>query len=133
MRRHTAEAVADILGMVEHLLDKGRPRKHPGKPRPEAELTDGKRILRVKPGQLLSIDTVSLPAALRLARQEGEYTRHAQHVATLEIAWAYYLLSDTYLHLAEDIDNEERDTRQLIRAARKARRYVEKYHLNGKD
>lgn len=133
MRHDTAYKVADVLGLVEAFLSQTqRPRKRPGKPRPLAEvrtLSGIKPITRLtKDMQFLDVDRVSLVGALRLACYEQGYSRHVQQVAAFEIAWAWWTNSGEaeWIDSLEGIDNHVQDTRELLRAVKRARRYVEK-------
>lgn len=142
MTKATAEKVADLLGLVEEYLDAGRPRKLPGKPRPEACSIWGKPMYRIAPDDFFIIDKVSLVGAFRLATREQEYSRNVREWASLMLivkagAYPFFIRngnkrgqSRLYKTLAW-LDNNEPDTRHLIREVRAARRFVERMYING--
>lgn len=123
MQKRTAEKVANLLGLVEQWIKDGRPRKMPGKPRPEA-ISDYGTPMKATLRNFWAIDKLSLPAAFKLAQQEEGYTKYVRDIAEEELLYEYSPWSWHHLSVA-DIDNEELDTRELVRAARAARRYIE--------
>lgn len=125
MRPATADAVLDMLATVETLLKKGRPRKPPYGKRPDALTFEGDTIYRyTKRTNFLDVEKVSLAAAFRIAQQLGEYTAYQRQLAEIEFRYGY--ARDGYNHTIQSIDGGELDTRLLIRAAAKARSYVER-------
>lgn len=134
MTKETAQKVADLLGLVENSLKAGRPRKPPGRPRPEA--TDLRGVpVRLDKAQFWTLDKISTPAAFRLAAKEQGYSPYIVRVASEEFRWTagYFHGSEKAyapLSLAE-IDAIELDTRNLIRAAHKARTWIERAYLKG--
>jgi hypothetical protein len=128
MQKRTAEKVVDILGLVEAMLDDGRPRKLPGKPRPEAIIwgLPAKVSLR----NWYDIQKVSLVGAFKMAALEQGYSAYVRKVAAQELAWAVY---DRFGQIAflglDELDGREPDTRQLIRDVKRARRFVERTWL----
>lgn len=126
MRTTTAAKVADVLGLVEAYLEGGRPRKRPGKPRPEAIAISGNPVKLKNKANFWDIEKVSLLGALKMACYEQGYStairKHAEDALGKASQFPY-----TYsLHGIEALDDAEWDTRQLQRAARAARRKLEK-------
>lgn len=129
MRRATALKVADTLALVEAYLEKGRPRKLPGKPRAEAEDFYGRKPLRVTKWTYDNelYGKVSLVGAFKAIRFGERYSYHVIGTAkALFIAEAEKDGWKTGIHEVSDIDFYEPDTRQLIRYAKAARRKLEK-------
>lgn len=142
MRRDTAEKVADLLGLVEEYLAAGRPRKLPGKPRPEATTIWGDPKKNIRAKDFFLIDKVSLVGAFRLATKEQEYSRCVREWASLLLivkagGYSHFLThgnkrgeSRLYKTLAW-LDDNEPDTRHVIREVRAVRRAVERTYLYG--
>lgn len=128
MQKRTAQKAADLLGLVEALLDQsGRPRKLPGKPRPEAlDLNGEPTTIRGK--DLFAVTALSLPAAFKLAAKEMGYTPtvlnaaiEAFEDAAFDAGWTWTIS----FRGIEGLDQDYWDTRDLIRYARRARKTVE--------
>ena len=130
MQKRTAEKVIDTLGLVEMLLSStGRPRKRPLQPRPEALDWDGKPI-KVHPDNYLNIAQLSLGGAIKLAAMEQGYSRRIQIETAKAITnQCYPSVADAFSHKTPDwYDNDECDTRQVIRDVKAARRLFEKQY-----
>jgi len=140
MRKATAEKVADLLGLVEEYLAAGRPRKLPGKPRPEATTIWGDYKKRVNPDDFFIIDKVSLVGAFKMALREQEYSRTVREYAALSLIFeggGYKHFIESYKPRGSSVlydtlqwmDDNEPDTRHVIREVRKTRRFVERRYL----
>jgi hypothetical protein len=79
------------------------------------------------------IDKVSLPAAFKLAALEQEYTAYVRRIATEEFRWmaGYFAGQEKgYAPLSlVEIDAIELDNRNLIRAAKRSRTWIERAYL----
>ena len=123
MQTKTIESVTTILDVAANLIRSGgRPRKPLGRPRPAQD-----------------VEKVSLPQALRDAARWSGATRHALKQAQLAI---YCAVDEKYGHWAWDLfrradysdagfirlyDQEEPDTREVIRAIQRAKRIVKNW------
>lgn len=117
MRRDVALRAALLLHRVELDLEGfGRPRKPPGKPRPASDL-----------GQY------SLPELLRLKAKECNYSKTVRKTAAKLIVekylWHPLQKTDDVNQLITNIDNWQPDTREIVRAIRRARREAKKVYL----
>lgn len=126
MQKRTAEKVADVLGLAEQYISLGRPRKRPGKDRPEA-INDNGNPVKVTKSAFWYIGQVSLVGAVKMACLEQGYS--AQVRRYVEDYLSMVREGKTGFTLAE-IDNLEWDTRQLQRDLRAARRIIEKVYLS---
>lgn len=126
MTKKTAEKVADLLGLTEEYLAAGRPRKKPGKPRPQATDIYGRAITTLtRKIDFWGVEKCSLVGAFKLAAYDQMYSKNVME-------WAEAAVIDAlgeFKRLA-DIDNEWEDTREVQRLLRRARRRLEGSHLS---
>lgn len=127
MTKKTAAKVADVLGLAEAYLDGGRPRKLPGKPRPEAMHIAGLPT-KITKTNFWNIEKVSLVGAIKMAVMEQGYSRTVRTYAEDAIGepWPY-----TYAKYGlQGVDDLLWDTRRLRREIRSARKQIERTYLS---
>lgn len=130
MTKATALKVADLLGLTEEYLAIGRPRKAPGKPRPEATDIHGHSINRItRKIDYWQIDKVSLVGAVKFAAIDQGYSKAIRDIASDFISDEAYLKGWGYARwrlTLEELDEFVFDTRELRRIIKAARRDIER-------
>lgn len=134
MQKRTAAKVADLLGLTEAWLEHGRPRKMPGKSRPEAMVYG--LPCKITRANAFYTEKISLVGAFKAARIEQGYSKTVEQDAIVEFIIASkndhlraFVRGDITAALSL-IDDEAWDTRWLRRDLRRARKNVERTYLS---